>query len=460
MPIISNLYNGHVQSDWNQNDPKQPDYVKNRTHYVGIETIVDETFVFQASSASTAIPYSVTPVVGEHYTVEFRGTSFDGVATEGTSGNQAYIKIADERGYNGVTWYPGTQMMSAFLAGGANGDIHYKVWKETIVPLPEEFIPDTIARIRDISDGTRIVDLNLEPIQDAECTSLFGSVENYKTLCTAIYDGEPIIIQNRGVICDVYCTVSAQTQQYDLTLSLISKAYPEQNFVEEVVMTAEFWLSDQDVFGSISMSQSKTPTADEDTLRGVYGDVQPNIFVSGGWLTSLDSVYKRMISSHDIDGNDATEVFGNSSNFAMFCYGVSAGMVNSILFYDTTEQNNSRIQVSTKLEVVSDESGAKSPTVTAYFSSHSSTIRRMFYIDPTDAKKILYSETTESIMPEMTQDDSGKIPAINADGTGFHLVNAPISLPAVTEADNGKTLRVVDGMWQVVDIGNASGGSY
>ena len=84
----------------------------------------------------------------------------------------------------------------------------------------------------------------------------------------------------------------------------------------------------------------------------------------------------------------------------------------------------------------------------------------MFYIDPTDAKKILYSETTESIMPEMTQDDSGKIPAINADGTGFHLVNAPISLPAVTEADNGKTLRVVDGMWQVVDIGNASGGSY
>ena len=53
------------------------------------------------------------------------------------------------------------------------------------------------------------------------------------------------------------------------------------------------------------------------------------------------------------------------------------------------------------------------------------------------------------------------------DGSGWEVFSQYIALktdipdiPAVTAADNGKFLRVVNGAWAAVEIANANGGSF
>ena len=46
------------------------------------------------------------------------------------------------------------------------------------------------------------------------------------------------------------------------------------------------------------------------------------------------------------------------------------------------------------------------------------------------------------------------------DGSAAKTVEIPEGVPAVTAADNGKFLRVVNGAWAAVEIANANGGSF
>ena len=46
------------------------------------------------------------------------------------------------------------------------------------------------------------------------------------------------------------------------------------------------------------------------------------------------------------------------------------------------------------------------------------------------------------------------------DGSAAKTVEIPKGVPAVTTADNGKILRVVNGAWAAVEIANANGGSF
>ena len=46
------------------------------------------------------------------------------------------------------------------------------------------------------------------------------------------------------------------------------------------------------------------------------------------------------------------------------------------------------------------------------------------------------------------------------DGSAAKTVEIPKGVPAVTAADNGKFLRVVNGAWAAVEIANANGGSF
>lgn len=57
--------------------------------------------------------------------------------------------------------------------------------------------------------------------------------------------------------------------------------------------------------------------------------------------------------------------------------------------------------------------------------------------------------------------------AISNDGSGWTIYAKDIvfkdnipDIPAVTTADNGKILRVVNGAWAAVEIANANGGSF
>ena len=55
-----------------------------------------------------------------------------------------------------------------------------------------------------------------------------------------------------------------------------------------------------------------------------------------------------------------------------------------------------------------------------------------------------------------------KITAVDENGvpTAWEPVDMPSGLPTVTEADNGKFLRVVSGAWAAAAINNANGGSF
>lgn len=72
-----------VQSDWNQNDETQPDYVKNRPFYTGdpVETVLVEesTVTFMAFGGMYSARFSSTFVatVGETYKVSWDGTVYE-----------------------------------------------------------------------------------------------------------------------------------------------------------------------------------------------------------------------------------------------------------------------------------------------------------------------------------------------------------------------------------------------
>ena len=74
---------GGVQSDWNQNDNTQPDYVKNRPFYTGdpVETVlVEESTVSFTSSGSVYYANCPSPfeaTVGETYKVYWDGTAYE-----------------------------------------------------------------------------------------------------------------------------------------------------------------------------------------------------------------------------------------------------------------------------------------------------------------------------------------------------------------------------------------------
>lgn len=75
------------QSDWGQNDPTAPDYVKNRTHYIGTEL---KTEVLQDTKEVTwnaghfdfgdVATLNVCPTVGSKYIITYNGTPYECVA--------------------------------------------------------------------------------------------------------------------------------------------------------------------------------------------------------------------------------------------------------------------------------------------------------------------------------------------------------------------------------------------
>ena len=74
---------GHPQSDWNQNDDTQPDYVKNRPFYTGnpVETVLVEestaSFVSANGMHMSEFPSTFAATVGDTYKVYWDGTAYE-----------------------------------------------------------------------------------------------------------------------------------------------------------------------------------------------------------------------------------------------------------------------------------------------------------------------------------------------------------------------------------------------
>ena len=71
---------------------------------------------------------------------------------------------------------------------------------------------------------------------------------------------------------------------------------------------------------------------------------------------------------------------------------------------------------------------------------------------------VTLSATDVSAIPSTLTGTAGQVLTKTADGQEWK--DATKELPAVTTADNGKFLRVVNGTWAAAEIANANGGSF
>lgn len=152
-----------VNPDWNQDDPEQPDYVKNRTHWVeGNQTVIEwdgNTEGRDSFSVSGTTVYKIsdetpttTDLIGGTLQVD---DSPDGALTEnsflemegglGIAANLLVVQSADAFAAPSTGVYA-TPCSTLTLTYGST----------TYHPLDEAFIPDTIARTADIPTDEHI----------------------------------------------------------------------------------------------------------------------------------------------------------------------------------------------------------------------------------------------------------------------------------------------------------------
>lgn len=142
---------GDVQSDWNQNDPTAPDYIKNRpfSENFGKVVIISET-VGTVVAGNTIISYNSSLldwVIGNTVYIKWDGVEYEAVCKENSDGSLGYSFKVD--GEHSVEFQNNNAI---FNLGGSYfvvGDTHtYEVsaYRETVIQLDEKFIPDTIAR--------------------------------------------------------------------------------------------------------------------------------------------------------------------------------------------------------------------------------------------------------------------------------------------------------------------------
>ena len=145
---IDELATISVQSDWNQNDNTQPDYVKNRTHY---EESIQTDYVLNAGV--TQITGFSMPEVGETITVKINGVESAETVKTGTSsaiGSYKYIGTIDFDSLRagGTGWLVAEAMGQ--VKGFANQDTTITVGTTVIHKIDEKYLPDTFSAISQV----------------------------------------------------------------------------------------------------------------------------------------------------------------------------------------------------------------------------------------------------------------------------------------------------------------------
>ncbi len=147
------------QVDWNQDDPTKVDFIKNRTHYEDLTTVLDENV---PSSLDTTVQinftWTFTPNIGD----TFRLIYTDGGVDTVIYGTMAGVSPTQ----NAVNF--GTGIGSLYVeVGSTNGWLvinsdysHVVVDKAVIHTLNELYIPDTIVREDELATVAKTGDYN------------------------------------------------------------------------------------------------------------------------------------------------------------------------------------------------------------------------------------------------------------------------------------------------------------
>ena len=160
--IKENIVGGgsSVQPDWNQNDPTQPDYVKNRPFYEEpVETVLVEestvTFAENHGLYMAQIQSNFEATVGETYKVYWDGSAYEctcayfgvkivignlSIAGEGSDTGEPFIMVITN----------GERIEIVTADTSASHTFSISVFAQEVVKIDEKYLPDTVATKSDV----------------------------------------------------------------------------------------------------------------------------------------------------------------------------------------------------------------------------------------------------------------------------------------------------------------------
>lgn len=158
-----------AQPDWSVNDETDPAYVKHRTHWVEVKPIEAEYFTAEIVTTMAEEGFGISTVrrdmdpldevivAGKEYTVVCNGETYHLIGNDRWLGNRSlYDAAADD---TGEPFYIQTSSVNVIPIRTVDaGPYSFKVtrvegYEETYHPLAEGYIPETIARMKDVSEA-------------------------------------------------------------------------------------------------------------------------------------------------------------------------------------------------------------------------------------------------------------------------------------------------------------------
>ena len=178
---------GHPQSDWNQNDYTQPDYVKNRPFYTGdpVETVLVEestvSFADKGGMYAASFPSTFEATVGETYKVYWDGTGYECVCVDFngyiTIGNLSVTGAGSDTGEPFlmlVVTGSGIQIYTADTS--ASHTFSISAFDQEVVKIDEKYLPESA-------------------FTNAEWSNISNKIVDYKQQSLSLSaSGEPITI--------------------------------------------------------------------------------------------------------------------------------------------------------------------------------------------------------------------------------------------------------------------------
>ena len=145
-----------VQSDWNQNDSTQPDYVKNRPFYTGntVETVLVEERTVEFADAGgiyiAQFPSTFESTVGETYKVYWDGTAYECICVDFIDktviGNQSIVGAGSDTGEPFIMAVKnGVEIQIAAADTSASHTFSISGLVQEVVKIDRKYLPDTIA---------------------------------------------------------------------------------------------------------------------------------------------------------------------------------------------------------------------------------------------------------------------------------------------------------------------------
>ena len=312
-----------VQSDWNQNDDTQPDYVKNRPFYTGdpVETVLVEESTVPFTEAGGGYMAEFTPTfeatVGETYKVSWDGTVYECTCIDSNGrtviGNLSIVGAGSDTGEPFIIAVKNGVKISIMTADTSASHTLSIIGKQTpIVKIPAKFID------KDAS-GYIVVHRN-DTMTEQEA-------KNYKS---AISKGEAVFIIWESLYIS---RISVDAVTDSTGVSVVSLGVITQNGESyEIVQNSEGLFN----FGDRMLTQANFP------VYGNIGEKNPNIRIKNNQLN--------IIPSRTLTGEGTTDILfsvhtNGTKSKAFNVLGNGEAVAPALILYSSTADSTKKFKI-------------------------------------------------------------------------------------------------------------------